>query len=172
MRRVCPQDRLCEGACTLHDEFGAVTIGNIERYITDKAFEMGWKPDLSAVRPTGRKVAVIGAGPAGLACADVLIRNGVTPVVFDKHPEIGGLLTFGIPSFKLEKSIMQRRRELFTEMGVEFQLNTEIGKEITLSELQQNYDAVFIGAGTYQPMSGGLKMKMLRGIQRPAVSDR
>ncbi|HDU8694782.1 TPA: NAD(P)-binding protein, partial [Morganella morganii subsp. morganii] len=106
--RVCPQDRLCEGACTLHDEFGAVTIGNIERYITDKAFEMGWKPDLSAVRPTGKKVAVIGAGPAGLACADVLIRNGVTPVVFDKHPEIGGLLTFGIPSFKLEKSIMQR----------------------------------------------------------------
>ncbi|MBO8125270.1 NAD(P)-binding protein, partial [Klebsiella pneumoniae] len=111
--RVCPQDRLCEGACTLHDEFGAVTIGNIERYITDKAFEMGWKPDLSAVRPTGRKVAVFGAGPAGLACADVLVRNGVTPVVFDKHPEIGGLLTFGIPSFKLEKSIMQRRRELF-----------------------------------------------------------
>lgn len=162
--RVCPQDRLCEGACTLHDEFGAVTIGNIERYITDKAFEMGWKPDLSAVRPTGRKVAVIGAGPAGLACADVLIRNGVTPVVFDKHPEIGGLLTFGIPSFKLEKSIMQRRRELFTEMGVEFQLNTEIGKEITLSELQQNYDAVFIGAGTYQPMGGGLKNEDAAGV--------
>ena len=162
--RVCPQDRLCEGACTLHDEFGAVTIGNIERYITDKAFEMGWKPDLSAVRPTGRKVAVIGAGPAGLACADVLIRNGVTPVVFDKHPEIGGLLTFGIPSCKLEKSIMPRRRELFTEMGVEFQLNTEIGKEITLSELQQNYDAVFIGAGTYQSMGGGLKNEDAAGV--------
>ncbi len=101
--RVCPQDRLCEGSCTLNNRFGAVTIGNIEKYITDKAFEMGWKPDLSNVVKTGKRVAVIGAGPAGLACADVLARNGVTPVVFDKYPEIGGLLTFGIPSFKLEK---------------------------------------------------------------------
>ncbi|WP_413494008.1 FAD-dependent oxidoreductase [Morganella psychrotolerans] len=162
--RVCPQDKLCEGACTLHDEFGAVTIGNIERYITDKAFEMGWKPDLSAVRPTGKTVAVIGAGPAGLACADVLIRNGVNAVVYDKHPEIGGLLTFGIPAFKLEKSIMQRRRELFTEMGIEFHLNTEIGKDISLSELQQQYDAVFIGAGTYQPMNGGLPNEQAPGV--------
>lgn len=162
--RVCPQDKLCEGACTLHDEFGAVTIGNIERYITDKAFEMGWKPDLSAVRPTGKTVAVIGAGPAGLACADVLIRNGVNAVVYDKHPEIGGLLTFGIPAFKLEKSIMQRRRELFTEMGIEFHLGTEIGKDISLSELQQQYDAVFIGAGTYQPMNGGLPNEQAPGV--------
>lgn len=162
--RVCPQDKLCEGACTLHDEFGAVTIGNIERYITDKAFEMGWKPDLSAVRPTGKTVAVIGAGPAGLACADVLIRNGVNAVVYDKHPEIGGLLTFGIPAFKLEKSIMQRRRELFTEMGIEFHLGTEIGKDISLSELQQQYDAVFIGAGTYQPMNGGLPNERAPGV--------
>lgn len=162
--RVCPQDKLCEGACTLHDEFGAVTIGNIERYITDKAFEMGWKPDLSAVRPTGKTVAVIGAGPAGLACADVLIRNGVNAVVYDKHPEIGGLLTFGIPAFKLEKSIMQRRRELFTEMGIEFHLSTEIGKDISLSELQQQYDAVFIGAGTYQPMNGGLPNERAPGV--------
>lgn len=101
--RVCPQDRLCEGSCTLNDEFGAVTIGNIERYINDKAFEMGWRPDLSGVKPTGKTVAIVGAGPAGLACADVLTRNGVKAVVFDRHPEIGGLLTFGIPAFKLEK---------------------------------------------------------------------
>ena len=93
----------CEGSCTLNDEFGAVTIGNIERYINDKAFEMGWRPDLSDVKPTGKTVAIIGAGPAGLACADVLTRNGVKAVVFDRHPEIGGLLTFGIPAFKLEK---------------------------------------------------------------------
>ncbi len=81
--RVCPQDRLCEGDCTLNDDFGAVTIGNVEKYITDKAFEMGWKPDMSHVEWTDKKVAVIGAGPAGLACADVLVRNGVKPVVFD-----------------------------------------------------------------------------------------
>lgn len=95
--RVCPQDRLCEGACTLNDEFGAVTIGNIERYITDRALAEGWKPDISHVKPTGKRVAIIGAGPAGLACADVLTRGGVQAVVFDRHPEIGGLLTFGIP---------------------------------------------------------------------------
>ena len=100
--RVCPQDRLCEGSCTLNNDFGAVTIGSIEKYITDKAFEMGWKPTLDGVELTDKKVAVIGAGPAGLACADILVRNGVKPVVFDKYEEIGGLLTFGIPSFKLE----------------------------------------------------------------------
>ena len=112
--RVCPQDRLCEGACTLNDGFGAVTIGSVEKYITDKAFELGWRPDLSAVKPTGKRVAVIGAGPAGLGCADVLVRSGVAPVVLDKYPEIGGLLTFGIPEFKLEKSVMKRRREILT----------------------------------------------------------
>ena len=92
--RVCPQDRLCEGACTLNDGFGAVTIGASEKYITDTALAMGWRPDVSGVVPTGRKVAIIGAGPAGLGCADVLTRNGVKPVVFDRYPEIGGLLTF------------------------------------------------------------------------------
>ena len=128
--RVCPQDRLCEGACTLHDGFGAVTIGNAEKYITDTALAMGWRPDLSDVIPTGKRVAIIGAGPAGLGCADILVRNGVSPVVFDRYPEIGGLLTFGIPQFKLEKQVMQRRREVFEGMGVEFRLNTEIGVDI------------------------------------------
>jgi len=118
--RVCPQDRLCEGSCTLNDGFGAVTIGNVEKYITDTAFAMGWRPDMSKVVPTGKRVAIIGAGPAGLGAADVLARNGVTPVVFDKYPEIGGLLTFGIPEFKLEKSVMVNRREVFEGMGLEF----------------------------------------------------
>ena len=101
--RVCPQDRLCEGACTLNTGFGAVTIGSVEKYITDTAIAQGWSPDLSAVTDSGKKVAVIGAGPAGIGCADVLARNGVKSVVYDRYPEIGGLLTFGIPSFKLEK---------------------------------------------------------------------
>jgi len=115
--RVCPQDRLCEGACTLNDGFGAVTIGSIEKYISDTAFEQGWRPDLSKVKSTGKKVAVVGAGPAGLGCADVLTRNGVEVTVYDRHPEIGGLLMFGIPEFKLEKEVVQHRRKNFRRNG-------------------------------------------------------
>ncbi|MCF7518329.1 FAD-dependent oxidoreductase [Pseudoalteromonas sp. L21] len=162
--RVCPQDRLCEGSCTLDEEFGAVTIGNIEKYITDTAFKMGWKPDMSYVVWSDKKVAIIGAGPAGLGCADILVRNGVKPVVFDRHPEIGGLLTFGIPSFKLEKEVMQKRREIFTEMGVEFKLNTEVGVDITLDEILAEYDAVFLGVGTYQSMRAGFENEDADGV--------
>ncbi|GAA6166862.1 FAD-dependent oxidoreductase [Sessilibacter corallicola] len=162
--RVCPQDRLCEGACTLNDGFGAVTIGNAEKYITDTAFAMGWRPDMSKVVKTDKKVAIIGAGPAGLGCADVLVRNGVKPVVFDRYPEIGGLLTFGIPEFKLEKSVLSRRREIFTEMGVEFRLNTEIGKDISMEQLLEDYDAVFMGMGTYEYMKGGFPGEDLDGV--------
>nr|WP_010132422.1 FAD-dependent oxidoreductase [Microbulbifer agarilyticus] len=162
--RVCPQDRLCEGACTLNDGFGAVTIGNAEKYITDTAFALGWRPNMSAVKKTDKRVAIVGAGPAGLACADVLVRNGVQPVVFDKHPEIGGLLTFGIPEFKLEKSVMQQRRAIFTEMGVEFCLETEIGKDITFDQLMSDYDAVFLGMGTYNYMKGGFPGEDLPGV--------
>ncbi|CAH8199545.1 FAD-dependent oxidoreductase [Vibrio aestuarianus] len=162
--RVCPQDRLCEGSCTLNNDFGAVTIGNIEKYITDKAFEMGWKPDMSNVEWTDKKVAIIGAGPAGLAAADVLVRNGVKPVVFDRYPEIGGLLTFGIPSFKLEKGVMENRRRIFSEMGVEFQLNVEVGKDIELQSLVDDYDAVFLGVGTYQNMRAGLANEEAEGV--------
>ncbi|MFM4705188.1 FAD-dependent oxidoreductase [Aeromonas bivalvium] len=162
--RVCPQDRLCEGACTLNDRFGAVTIGNIEKYITDKAFEMGWRPDLSKVVQTGKRVAVIGAGPAGLACADVLARSGVSAVVFDKYPEIGGLLTFGIPSFKLEKEVMQRRREIFEAMGIEFRLETEVGKDVSFADLLGEFDAVFLGVGTYKYMKGGFENETAPGV--------
>ena len=163
--RVCPQDRLCEKACTLNDtNFGAVTIGAVEKYITDTAAEMGWKPDLSHVEPTGKKVAIVGAGPAGLAAADILARNGVTPVVFEKYAEAGGLLTFGIPEFKLEKDIVIRRREILESMGCEFRFNTEIGKDIAFDDLMNEYDAVFLGMGTYKYMKGGFPGEDLDGV--------
>ena len=162
--RVCPQDRLCEGACTLNDGFGAVTIGSIEKFITEEALKRGWKPNMSGVVATGKRVAVVGAGPAGLGCADVLVRNGVQPVVFDRHPEIGGLLTFGIPEFKLEKEVVKRRRALMEEMGIEFRLNIEIGKDIAFKKLLEEYDAVFLGMGTYTAMTGGFPGENLPGV--------
>jgi glutamate synthase (NADPH/NADH) small chain len=164
--RICPQDRLCEGACTLEDGFGAVTIGSVEKYITDEALKQGWRPDMSAVTNTGKNVAIIGAGPAGLGCADVLARHGVKATVFDRYPEIGGLLTFGIPPFKLEKEVVQTRRQILEEMGVEFILNTEVGKDIPLQQIMDDYDAVFLGMGTYNYMKGGFP-----GEEKPGVFE-
>jgi glutamate synthase (NADPH/NADH) small chain len=162
--RVCPQDRLCESACTLNEDFGAVTIGNIEKYITDTAFAQGWKPDLSNVVKVNKRVAVIGAGPAGLSCADVLTRNGIDAVVYDKHAQIGGLLTFGIPSFKLEKDVIQTRREIFEGMGIEFRLNINVGVDVTIESLSEEYDAVFLALGTYTDMTGGFENEGAAGV--------
>ncbi|POZ15851.1 oxidoreductase FeS-binding subunit [Lelliottia aquatilis] len=162
--RVCPQDRLCEGACTVRDESGAVTIGNIECYISDQALSKGWRPDMSGVTPVDKRIAIIGAGPAGLACADVLIRHGVSVTVYDRHPEIGGLLTFGIPAFKLDKSLLARRREIFTAMGIHFELNCEVGKDLPMTQLLSEYDAVFIGVGTYRSMKAGIPHEDAPGV--------
>jgi glutamate synthase (NADPH) small chain len=162
--RICPQDRLCEGACTLNDGLGAVTIGAIEKYITDEALRRGWQPDMAHVRPTGRRVAVVGAGPAGLGCADILVRNGVQPVVFDRQPRIGGLLTFGIPPFKLEKEVVETRRAILEGMGVEFRLGLEIGADLAFERLLAEFDAVFLGMGTYTAVRGGFAGEDLPGV--------
>ena len=164
--RVCPQDRLCEGACTLNDGFGAVSIGNIEKFITDKAIDMGWKPDLSNRIWTNKKVAIVGAGPAGIGCADILIRAGIHCDVFDKQAEIGGLLTFGIPEFKLEKSVVRRRRKILEEMGIKFHLKKEIGKDIPLKKLFDEYDAIFLGMGTYTSLEGGFQGENLPQVHK------
>ena len=162
--RVCPQDRLCEGACTLEDANGAVTIGSIEKYITDEAVAQGWRPDMSNVVDTGKCVGIVGAGPAGLAAADVLARNGIRSVVYDAYPEIGGLLTYGIPPFKLEKHVVTRRRELLEGMGVRFVLNTRIGEDKPFEELVEEFDAVFLGMGTYEYVKGGFPGENLPGV--------
>jgi len=154
--RICPQDRLCEEACTLATGFGAVTIGAVERYIVDEAFKRGWRPDLSGVEQRPWRVAIVGAGPAGLACADVLARNGVASTVYDRYPEIGGLLSFGIPEFKLELAVMQRRRAVLEEAGVKFRLECEVGRDVAMDELLETYDAVFLGTGTYRPVEARL----------------
>ncbi len=162
--RICPQDRLCEGACTMNDGFGAITIGAVEKYITDEALRLGWTPDISDVQPTGRKVAIVGAGPAGLACADVLVRHGVETIVFDRYTEIGGLLTFGIPSFKLEKKIVLERRKVMENMGVIFELGIDVGGDLPLANLLTDYDAVFLGMGAYTYMKGGFPGESMDGV--------
>ena len=164
--RVCPQDRLCEGACTLNDGFGAVTIGSIEKYITEKAFEMGWKPNLSHRKWKNKKVAIVGSGPAGIACADILTRSGIKSHVYDKNQEIGGLLTFGIPEFKLEKSVVRRRRKILEEMGIDFHLGVEIGKDIPFQQIYDDNDAVFLAMGTYTSLEGGFAGEKLPGVYK------
>jgi glutamate synthase (NADPH/NADH) small chain len=163
--RVCPQDRLCEGACTLEQtDFGSVTIGSIERWVTDEALRQGWRPDLSNVIETGHRVAVIGAGPAGLACADRLRRAGIAVDVYDRQREIGGLLTFGIPPFKLDKGVVRTRREVLEGMGVRFLLNKEVGRDVEFGALLDEYDAIFIGTGAYTYVDAQLPGRELRGV--------
>ncbi|GAB4337914.1 MAG: FAD-dependent oxidoreductase [Flammeovirgaceae bacterium] len=147
--KICPQDRLCEGACTLHDGHGAITIGSIEVSISERGFEKGFKPEFSE-KMTGKTVAIIGSGPAGLSCATFLLRAGVKPVVYEASDEPGGLLIYGIPSFKLEKKAVQRRVQLLKDAGMELKLNTTVGKDISFDEIYQKHDAVFIAMGAMQ----------------------
>jgi len=161
--RICPQDRLCEGDCTLETGFDAVTIGAIERWTTDEALRRGWRPTVTDI-PSGKRVAVVGAGPAGLSVADRLARAGVACDVFDRYEEIGGLLTFGIPPFKLDKAVIQMRRDVLEGMGVKFHLNTEIGRDIAFAGLVNAYDAVFVGTGAYTAVDASLPGQQQAGV--------
>ena len=162
--RVCPQDRLCEGSCTLNDGFGAVTIGAVEKYIVDAALAQGWTPDLSQAPATGKRVAIVGAGPAGLACADRLARAGIEATVFDRYEKIGGLLQFGIPTFKLERAVLDQRHDVLKGMGVQFKLGVEIGRDVSMQALLDDFDAVFLGIGSYRYTDGRLPGQDLRNV--------
>lgn len=161
--RVCPQDRLCEGICTLEEGFGAVTIGAIERSVTDEAIKRGWRPP-EATSKTDKRVAIIGAGPAGLSAADRLARAGVSADVYDRYEEIGGLLTYGIPAFKLEKDIVRTRRRVLEDLGVRFHLGVEIGRDIAFEKLVADYDAVFMATGAYTAVDAQLPGQDLPGV--------
>ncbi len=149
--RICPQDRLCEGNCVIERAgHGTVTIGAVEKYITDTAWDQGWVKPAAPVMERAESVGIIGAGPAGLAAADMLRRAGVQVTVYDRNDRAGGLLTYGIPSFKLEKDIVMRRNKLLEQGGVRFELNTEIGKDISFADLRAKHDAILIGTGVYK----------------------
>ncbi|AUM75863.1 NAD(P)-dependent oxidoreductase [Paracoccus jeotgali] len=149
--RICPQDRLCEGNCVIEQAgHGTVTIGAIEKYITDTAWEEGWVLPVMPQIERSESVGIIGAGPAGLACANMLRRAGVQVTVYDRHDRAGGLLTYGIPSFKLEKHVVQRRVAQLSAAGVEFMLDTNIGVDVTFEAIRGRHDAVVIATGVYR----------------------
>ena len=149
--RVCPQDRLCEGNCVVEQAgFGAITIGNLEKYLTEIAWEKGWVKNLSSQNQYKQKVAIIGSGPAGMAASAYLIQNGYQVDVFEKNDRAGGLMIYGIPNFKLDKKIVERRTEWLTDSGVVFNLNTEVGKNISFQDLEKDYDAILIATGVYK----------------------
>ncbi|MFC5344582.1 NAD(P)-dependent oxidoreductase [Brevundimonas staleyi] len=149
--RICPQDRLCEGSCTLNQSgWEAVTIGSVEAFIGDTAFDNGWVEPIRPLHERAQSVGIVGAGPAGMAAADRLREQGYQVTIYDRHDRPGGLLIYGIPGFKLEKRVVQRRTDRLAEGGVEFVLNCEVGKDVTLDQLRDKHDAVLLAMGVYQ----------------------
>ena len=148
--RICPQDLLCEGNCVIEKGFESVTIGAIERHITDTAFENGWIQPIKPSRERSKSVGIIGAGPGGLAAAEMLREQGYQVHVYDRYDRIGGLLIYGIPNFKLEKRIVERRANLLIDSGIIFHLKFEVGRDATLTELRQRHSAILIATGAYK----------------------
>jgi glutamate synthase (NADPH) small chain len=158
--RICPQDRLCEGNCVIEfSGHGAVTIGSVEKFITDTAWEQGWVEPLVPGPARGQSVGVIGAGPAGLTVADLMRSRGYEVHVYDRHDRMGGLLTYGIPGFKLEKHVVMRRVDRLAAGGVVFHENFEVGRDATMDDLRARHDAIVIATGVYKP----------RAIKAPGV---
>ncbi|WP_456380798.1 glutamate synthase subunit beta [Hydrogenimonas sp.] len=162
MGRICPHDRLCEGDCTLNDGYGAITIGPVETFINEEGFRTGLKPKF-AEKKVGKRVAIVGSGPAGLSAATYLLRAGIDVEIFERADRPGGLLTYGIPGFKLDKNILFRRVRWLEEAGLKIHYGVEIGKDKPFDELVSDYDAVFIGVGASQQRRPGIPNEQAKG---------
>ena len=163
--RICPQDRLCEGNCVIEQSgHGTVTIGSVEKYITEKAWENGWVKPINIINESSQSIGIVGAGPAGLACGEELRKKGYQVTIYDRYDRAGGLLIYGIPNFKLEKHVVERRIKLLKEGGIKFVQNFEVGKDSTLEELRDKHDAILISTGVYKPREVNLPGNDLSNI--------
>ena len=163
--RICPQDRLCEGNCVIEQSgHGTVTIGSIEKFITDNAWANGWVKPIKVENELNQSIGIIGSGPAGLACAEQLRKKGYQITIYDRYDRAGGLLIYGIPNFKLEKDVVERRIKLLKDGGIKFKLNFEVGKDATLDELKKSHDAILIATGVYKPREIDIKGSDLNNI--------
>tara|TARA_B100000579_G_scaffold158567_1_gene128974 strand:+ start:660 stop:2099 length:1440 start_codon:yes stop_codon:yes gene_type:complete len=163
--RICPQDRLCEGNCVIEQSgHGTVTIGSIEKFITDNAWAKGWVKPIKIDNELNQSIGIIGSGPAGLACAEQLRKKGYQITIYDRYDRAGGLLIYGIPNFKLEKDVVERRIKLLKDGGIKFKLNFEVGKDATLDELKKSHDAILIATGVYKPREIDIKGSDLNNI--------
>ncbi|ATG41451.1 MULTISPECIES: NAD(P)-dependent oxidoreductase [Phaeobacter] len=175
--RICPQDRLCEGNCVIEQSgHGTVTIGAVEKYITDTAWDQGWVQPIQPAHERGESVGIIGAGPGGLAAADMLRRAGVKVTIYDRYDRAGGLLTYGIPGFKLEKDVVMRRNQLLADGGVEFVMNCNVGQDISFDDIRAKHDAVIIATGVYKSrdleMPGSGATGIVKAIDFLTVSNK
>jgi len=163
--RICPQDRLCEGNCVIEQSgHGTVTIGSVEKYITDTAWDKGWIKPIKILREKDQSVGIVGSGPAGLACAEELRKSGYKVTIYDRYDRPGGLLIYGIPNFKLEKFVVQRRTNLLRESGIIFKQNIEVGRDISLEDLKKKHDAVLIATGVYKAREINLPGHHLKNV--------
>ena len=175
--RICPQDRLCEGNCVIEQSgHGTVTIGAVEKYITDTAWDQGWVQPIKPAQERSESVGIIGAGPGGLAAADMLRRAGVKVTIYDRYDRAGGLLTYGIPGFKLEKDVVMRRNQLLADGGVEFVMNCNVGQDISFDVIRAKHDAVIIATGVYKSrdleMPGSGATGIVKAIDFLTVSNK